>query len=283
MKQISIFLIMLSFIGIVRSAQAQEVTDSTEITLMDTTKDASATPRPQSAAVPASFVAPGENIIIDPDEHLYSIYLALLDIVEDEYLDSLRIMHIGDSHIRGHILPQTFGAKVQKDFGAVQYRDLGINGATFRSYMNSDNLKEVYAWQPDLVLLSFGTNEAYGKYSPETHYNQIDDLVVLLQENLPYACLLFTTPPGCYLKGGRYNPNNSKCAETICRYARDHGLPVYDIFTVGGGDAHAVSNWKKAGMLRPDGVHFTPAGYRTQGEMLYEAFKRAYEAAKSKM
>ncbi|MBP3227223.1 MAG: lipase, partial [Bacteroidaceae bacterium] len=235
--------------------------------------------RPYSEALPASFRTPGENVISDPAQHLYPIYLALLDITEGEFLDSLRIMHIGDSHIRGHILPQTFGRSVQEKFGAVQYRDLGINGATYRSYTQSGKLDDVYAWQPDLVVISFGTNEAYGRYDAERHYGQIDDLVVQLQENLPYACLLLTTPAGCYLKGGRHNPANAECAATICRYAREHGLPVYDLFTVGGGEANACANWKRTGMLRGDGVHFTPDGYRTQGRMLFEAFMRGYKAA----
>ncbi len=236
-----------------------------------------------SNAVPSSFRNTADNVILDPAEHLYPIYLALLDIKEGEFLDSLRVMHIGDSHIRGHIFPQTFGKNMADEFAAVRYRDLGINGATFSSYTHSGKLEQVYAWQPDLVIISFGTNEAYGKYSPDTHYRQIDELIVLLQENLPYACLLFTTPAGCYLKGGGYNANNQRCAETIGRYARDHGLPVYDLFAVGGGDKDACANWKRSGMMRPDGVHFTPDGYRTQGRMLFEAFMRGYQAAVKEM
>ncbi|MBQ7633976.1 MAG: lipase [Bacteroidaceae bacterium] len=233
--------------------------------------------------VPAAFRAPGQNVITDTEQHLYPIYLALLDIKADEYLDSLRVMHIGDSHIRGHIFPQTFGKRLAADFGAVKYRDLGINGATYSSYVRSGKLEDVYAWQPDLVIISFGTNEAYGRYVPETHYRHIDELVVLLQENLPYACLLLTTPAGCYLKGGRHNPANLTCAETIDRYAREHGLPVYDLFAVAGGEANACANWKRTGMMRGDGVHFTPAGYTAQGNMLYEAFRRAYDEAVKQM
>lgn len=275
MKYLKLLILMAAIWGLGPTASAQQEDEAPDVSA-DTVPQAV---RPSSAAVPAAFRSPGENVLIDAGQHLYPVYLALLDIKEGEYLDSLRIMHIGDSHIRGHILPQTFGRKVQEEFGAVQYRDLGINGATFSSYVRSGKLEDVYAWQPDLVLISFGTNEAYGRYVSDTHYRQIDELVVLLQENLPYACLLFTTPAGCYLKGGRHNPNNLTCAQTICRYASEHGLPVYDLFTVGGGEANACSNWKRTGMLRGDGVHFTPDGYRTQGNMLFEAFMRAYRAS----
>lgn len=281
MKLFSRFLIIVPLLGCVLSVAAQELEDS--VYAVADTIEAGPRPHPHSSAVPASFRNPGENVITDPDQHLYPIYLALLDIKEGEFLDSLRVLHIGDSHIRGHIFPQTFGKRLAADFGAVEYRDLGINGATFRSYMNSSRMDDVYAWQPDLIIISFGTNEAYGRYDGETHYRQIDDLIILLQENLPYACLLFTTPAGCYLKGGRHNPNNLTCAQTINRYAKEHALPVYDLFAVGGGEANACANWKRSRMLRPDGVHFTPDGYRTQGNMLYEAFKRSYDAASLNM
>lgn len=259
-----------------------QVNDTMTVAVHDSLPAASDSER--SASIPASFRTPGKNVIYDEAEHLYPIYLALLDISEGEYLDSMRVLHIGDSHIRGHVFPQTFGRNVANRFGAVEYKDLGINGATFSSYLRSSKMNDVYAWQPDLIVISFGTNEAYdANYNPERHYRQIDELVVVLQENLPYACLLLTTPAGCYQRGGRNNPNNLRCAETINRYAKEHGLPVYDLFDVSGGERNACSNWKRSGMMRPDGVHFTPEGYRMQGNMLFEAFMKAYDEALQKM
>lgn len=272
--------LLLALVPMCTAAQTPDSTATHTTDSLEAQLQASAEDGHRSAAIPASFRGVGDNVIQDFSEHLYPIFMALLDISEGEYLDSLRVMHIGDSHIRGHIYPQTFGQKLAGKFGAVRYRDLGINGATFSSYMRSDKLNSVYAWQPDLVIISFGTNEAYDtNYSPERHYRQIDELVVALQENLPYTCLLFTTPAGCYLRGGRHNPNNERCAQTLINYARDHGLAIYDLFAASGGPTQACSNWKRSGMMRPDGVHFTAEGYRTQGNMLFDAFIKAYEEA----
>ena len=49
-----------------------------------------------------------------------------------------------------------------------------------------------------------------------------------------------------------------------------HGLAVWDLNSIAGGKA-AVTNWQGAGMMRPDRIHFTPAGYQLHGKMLGEA------------
>lgn len=113
--------------------------------------------------------------------------------------DTVRIVHIGDSHVRGHIYPQTTGARLIETFGAVSYIDKGVNGATCLTFTHPDRIAEIAALKPELLILSFGTNESHNRrYNVNVHYNQMDELVKLLQDSLPNVSILLTTPPGSY-------------------------------------------------------------------------------------
>ena len=104
--------------------------------------------------------------------------------------DTLRIVHVGDSHIRGHIFPLTAGTLMQDTFGAVSYTDVGINGAFCITFTRPDRIADIAALHPDLLILSFGTNESHNRrYNTMLHYRQMDDLVRMLREKLPmYRC-----------------------------------------------------------------------------------------------
>lgn len=204
--------------------------------------------------------------------------------------DTLRILHIGDSHVRGHIFPRTAGEKINKDFGAVVYRDMGINGATCLTFTHPERIAQIASFHPDLVILSFGTNESHGRgYNPQVHYRQIGELAELLHDSLPGVPLLLTTPPGSYESFRRkrkrrtyaVNPRTETASEVIRNYAREHGMAAWDLYAIAGGKENACANWQRAGMMRPDHVHYTPEGYRLQGELFYEAFINAYNESVS--
>ena len=84
-------------------------------------------------------------------------------------------------------------------FGAVSYIDKGVNGATCLTFTHPDRIAEIAALKPELLILSFGTNESHNRsYNINVHYNQMDELVKLLRDSLPNVPILLTTPPGSY-------------------------------------------------------------------------------------
>lgn len=229
------------------------------------------------ASLPASFKGAGPNIIVDEAFCLDTFFIKLLLVEEEQTTEPLRIAHIGDSHIRGLILPHTTRDLLKAEFSNIDYCDYGINGATCRSYLRSDALSEMLASSPDLVILSFGTNEGYDlNYNAERHYAQIGELVARIRETMPDVPLLFTTPPGCYQKNGTINRHNTAVAETICRFAEENECAVYDLYAAAGGEENACKNWVGAQMMQRDRVHYTPAAYKLQGQMLFDALMRAY-------
>lgn len=238
-----------------------------------------------SVTLPEKFSGIGENCIIDPDAVL-DPFLEQLRLLRAGMLkDTVRIVHIGDSHVRGHIYPQATGEKLKDKFGAIAYTDMGVNGATSLTFVNSQYIAAIVELSPDLLILSFGTNESHDrKYNSRVHYNQIDELVRLLRKALSGVPVLLTTPPGAYesfrQKNRRrvysVNPRTATAVETITRYADKHSLAVWDLFAAVGGGVRAARNWKEAGLMRPDHVHYLPEGYVLQGELLYEAIIKQY-------
>jgi lysophospholipase L1-like esterase len=233
-----------------------------------------------SVALPSAFADGAPNEIDDPQRVLRPIFERLYGLRTGLLHDTLRILHIGDSHVRGHIFPQTTGAALRADFGAIDYEDMGVNGATCLTFTHDRRLRAIADYRPDLLILSFGTNEAHNRrYNASAHHNQVDELIGLLRRELPDVPILLTTPPGAYERRGTrrrrtytVNPRTDDAAQVIRRYADEHGLASWDLYAVGGGAAH----WQTSGLMRPDHIHFLEQGYALQGALFYQALMNAY-------
>lgn len=238
-----------------------------------------------SIAFPKAFRQLGANVLTDSFGILNPFWEKLRLLRAGYSADTVRIVHIGDSHIRGHIFPRTTGSHLAEAFGAISYTDMGINGAFCVTFTTPERVSEIAALHPDLVIISFGTNESHNRrYTPMTHYRQMDELVRMLRESMPNAHLLMTTPPGSYESTRRsrrrrtysINPRTAVAAQTIRRFADDNGLAVWDMYEVAGGSRRACLNWWEAGLMRPDHIHYLPEGYVLQGELFYQALIKAY-------
>ena len=235
-------------------------------------------------AFPSGFQQLGENELTDSLGILNPFWEKLRLLHAGFSTDTIRIVHIGDSHIRGRILPRTTGTLLTETFGAISYTDIGINGAFCTTFTRPDRISDIVALHPDLVILSFGTNESHNRrYNTILHYRQMDELVRMLRDSLPSVPLLMTTPPGSYdsfrkIRRRTYsiNPRTAIAVETMRRFADDNGLAVWDMYEAVGGRQRACPNWQEAGLMRPDHVHYLPEGYVLQGELFYQALLKAY-------
>lgn len=244
-------------------------------------------------AMPSSFQHTQPNQIAFP-EHLVPLRSIL-----HEQKRPLRVWHIGDSHVAGRAFPLAVRETLQKYLGSAESPDSGQgvylsfsgkNGATAESFPLDARAAQVADFPPDLVIVSFGTNEAHTMaYTEDAHEKQLDELIARLRAIFPQAVLLLTTPPGDYLRTNyvRYrrtsrvrssvspNPMSDRCAETILQYGKAHDAAVWDMYRICGGEDYAQLNWVKKRYMRPDKIHFTPEGYTLQGKLLGEAIARA--------
>ena len=249
--------------------------------------------------MPAVFRNTTENELTDPAGSLHPFWekVGALD-------RPLRIVHIGDSHVRGHVFPYVMRCCLEDDFGSkavenipvtyqtsgiaretgsngVVYHILGVNGATCQSFSTPEHIRQIADLHPDLVILSFGTNEAHGRrYNASEHTAAINYLIEELKVSCPDVAFLMTTPPGAYVRNGRrgkiINPRTPLVVENELKFAREHGIAIWDMYDIVGGKQRACLNWNAANMYQRDKIHFTHEGYTLQGLLLHEAFIKAY-------
>lgn len=247
---------------------------------------------------PETFVGTQENKIEN------AAVLANFFTKAKEKKSQARVLHIGDSHVRGNFFPGYVRKALEVTFGkeamgedpigynkpsiatetgkpGLVFSSIGINGATTRNFMKPEQLNAIKEQRPDLLIVSFGTNEGYdANYSAERHHGQLQGFLAALRETCgDSVAIILTTPPGCYKRGKTKddkfeNKNNSIVAQTIADFARENNLALWNIFQIAG-DNNACSNWKNANYLQFDGVHFNTKGYELQGRLLGQAIARA--------
>ena len=173
---------------------------------------------------------------------------------------------------------------MQDTFGAVSYTDVGINGAFCTTFTRPDRIADIAALHPDLLILSFGTNESHNRrYNTMLHYRQMDDLVRMLREKLPNVPMLMTTPPALTRVSGSVAVVEPirliRVLPLPCRLSA--AMPMKTDWRYG----TCTNTWRyppclprtgEAGLMRPDHVHYLPDGYRLQGELFYQALLKAY-------
>ena len=210
---------------------------------------------------------------------------------------TIKVMQIGDSHVKGNILPRTLGSTLEKYFPRMEFTYYGMNGAWARRFYEQDMINRVAAERPDLLIISFGTNEAHGNTIDErVHAETMKTLTDRISEKCPGVCFLFTTPPGSFIsqRTGSYttgtgrrrrthysttkvpNQNTANVARSIVNFCNSHHMAVWDIFTIAGGSASACTNWRNAGLMNTDCIHYLASGYTLQGKLLGEAIYKAY-------
>ncbi len=210
---------------------------------------------------------------------------------------TVKVMHIGDSHVKGNYLPRSLGNTLQRYFPNVEFAYYGINGAWARRFYENDMVQRVAAEHPDMVVISFGTNEAHAASIDEkVHAETMNLLTSRIKDVCPGVSFVFTTPPGSYLSSrtGSYTtgrgrkrrthytttkvPNTAKTekvANSIVSFCRTHHYAVWDIFNIAGG-ASACNNWYSSGLMASDQIHYLAQGYNLQGKLLGEAIYKAY-------
>lgn len=170
------------------------------------------------------------------------------------------------------------GMELVSDIIGVVYHAIGINGATFGCYNRVDGFgRSIAALEPHLIILSLGTNEAFGKLDSAEFLSNVKDLVSDLVENNPGACLLLTTPAECQRRVGRrrrssfkVNDNVALVSSLLREYAVNNHIALYDWYEAAGGEG-ASAKWISAGLFSRDRIHYSMNGYDVVGQKLFDA------------
>lgn len=182
-----------------------------------------------------------------------------------------------------------YGAILQSGQHGIHYHAIGINGAQFMHYNQHEATLPVQLGilRPQLLILSLGTNEAFGGITAAQLRQEMDRTMNAVRQYAPGAKVLFTTPPygmkkkrqAPYRKNKRTyyrvtyltNPQVAVLRAEILQYCRDNGYACWDFYEAMRTDKRFLRAWSN------DRVHFNAYGYTLQGTLLFEAIAAAYD------
>ena len=148
------------------------------------------------------------------------------------YAAELRIMVFGDSLSAGYKLAPGDGfapvlEKRLRSMGiAAEVKNASVSGSTTAD--GRSRLKHALKWNPDMVILQLGANDALRVFNPKVPKDNLDAMLATLDER-GVAVLL----AGMYAPrnlGERYNREFNSIYPDL---ARKHGVPLYPFFLDG--------------------------------------------------
>lgn len=173
-----------------------------------------------------------------------------------------------------------FGFSLENGRAGLLYHALGINGACYAHWGRySEITRQTQALNPNLIIISLGSNEAAGyNFIDDVFYNQIDRFVKNLRSDNPQAAILLVTPPEAMRTRKRVvspNPNFEKIHNVILRYGAENGVAVLDLYQITAGSGSS-KKWIEHKLMQRDRIHYTSEGYALQGLLIFGAIMDGY-------
>lgn len=172
------------------------------------------------------------------------------------------------------------GFVIENDKPGLVYHAIGVNGAKMSDFNKYPLFfKQLPILKPDLVVLSFGTNESYQKLSAEQYLMQVEEMIDKIKANNPNSVVLVMTPPPSLL---RRRASNTLVGDYSSSLMKLTNVPIWNLYEQMGGEAGILSGGKYATVIARDKIHYTLTGYKIQGEKFAEDFLKAYKQYKLK-
>lgn len=172
------------------------------------------------------------------------------------------------------------GIVLENDQCGVIYHNIGVNGAHISDYNKSQLFfEQLKALEPDLIIISLGTNESFGKLSASEFYTQTERFIDLIRANYGQSPMILTSPPPSLLK--KQNPNLllKEYASVLINNSVSKNYAVFDLYqAVGGKDS--MERLINLNLIAKDRIHYTRNGYEEQGTLFFESLMNNYENSK---
>lgn len=176
------------------------------------------------------------------------------------------------------------GIELNNNLSGISYSETGVNGSKVESFLKcTDFTHQLKLYEPDLLVISLGTNNAYNlNFNDSVFHVYYDSLIHNIKSSVPNAKILLTTPSD----GKRFRKTplieNLKIRKSIMELAQKHNCAVWDLFNIMGG-LGSINHWYNAHLTSSDFIHFNEKGYELQGQLFYTAFANSYNAHTQKL
>jgi len=210
-----------------------------------------------------------DSVFTDSTHHYSEFFLS-------EYIDTLNIK-INRIDTLGTAFT-LYGATMETDDPGVVYHSIGINGASIPSFLRCQLFEEqMRIISPDLVVLSLGTNDAYGKsFVSEVYFNNYDSLIQRIISANPDVAIMITVPNDDYLYKRYPNRFTAEQETVIYELAKKYNAGVWDLYKIMGG-FNSSQTWYDYRLMKYDRIHFTKDGYILKGDLFFNAILRMYD------
>jgi hypothetical protein len=158
------------------------------------------------------------------------------------------------------------------------YSSVGINGASTRSYLKCEKFQEhLEIVKPDLVFFGIGINDAHDPgFSEKNYVANYEKLIAKFKAVNPNTVFVFITNNDSYGYNKRPNTNAEIVRRAMFTLAEKYDGAVWDLFSIMGG-LTSSNQWRNAGLMSKDRIHFSAEGYNLLGDLLFNAFMDAFE------
>lgn len=205
-------------------------------------------------------------------------------VIDAGKVNGLRLLAPGGGKLGGVIL--------DRQAPGITLDALGINGSVANVINRWDeaSLRSQLQWRdPQLIILAYGTNEAFGKdLVPASYEAELRQVIRKLRAAAPRAAILLIGAPGSAkpkapnINGGcrlPLPPSLVNVQNSQRRIARQEKTLYWDWSAVMGGNCGAQT-WfnQKIPLMRPDLIHLTAEGYTASADALYMALVREMDA-----
>lgn len=168
------------------------------------------------------------------------------------------------------------GLYLDKPYGGFSLSEVGVNGASTHSWLRC-NLweQEMHRVMPDLVIFSIGINDIQGEdFDARRFKGNYRELIKRVRRVNPRCAILFTGINDSW-RHRAVNRHTEAAEKAFRELAQEFDAAFWDWYGVMGG-AGSMAKWEEAGLAQADKIHFTPAGYKLVGDLLFDALMDAY-------
>lgn len=159
-----------------------------------------------------------------------------------------------------------------------EYHSLGVVGAQFSHLIQHTILwkEHLKLLNPDLFIISYGTNEAYnGNFDSNAYSKQINRFLNEIREIIPSISILLTSPPDT-----RSRNRIPKMQNAIVESQSKVQSSFYDLNKVMGGFG-SFQPWYENDLFLKDKLHLNKAGYQLQAKLFMLALIRQLKSNKN--
>lgn len=129
--------------------------------------------------------------------------------------------------------------------------------------------------EPDLILVGIGLNDAADRQRMDLEEFGSNYARLFATLEMPHAAIVLLGNTPALFRGKPLADANAKINGWLRNFSSQRGAAFMDLGAALGGDA-VIETGMREGLMKTDGMHFTPEGYTRIAQLVFEGWEHAY-------